>query len=212
MPMINFEQLYQALHANLKSSNGMEVSEEELFFGLYDGYNGVYPFLTANVTTPYTIAFSDLSQTGPVVVDLPPGAIYGVVDNAWMQPIHEIDGTPGKLLLVGPGQNAPKDFDGKIVQSDTFRVFYFYRALGTGEDAMALRTSVNAYKLSDTTNPPATKFVPYEPMPGDAIALNTQPRGMRFWELVNSYVQREPMAERDRFFLCVAERPGHRKR
>ena len=115
MPMINFEQLYQALHANLKSSNGMEVSEGELFFGLYDGYNGVYPFLTANVTTPYTIAFSDLSQTGPIVVDLPPGAIYGVVDNAWMQPIHEIAGTPGKLLLVGPGQNAPKDFDGKIV-------------------------------------------------------------------------------------------------
>ena len=202
MPMINFEQLYQALHANLKSSNGMEVSEGELFFGLYDGYDGVYPFLTANVTTPYTIAFSDMSQTGPIVVDLPPGAIYGVVDNAWMQPIHEIDGTPGKLLLVGPGQNAPKDFDGKIVQSDTFRVLYFYRSLGTGEAAKALRTSVKAYKLSEATNPPATKFVQYDPKPGDAIALNTQPRGMRFWELVNTYVQREPMAERDRFFYA----------
>ena len=202
MPMMNFEQLYPALHANLKTSNGMDVSEEDIFFGLYDGYDGVYPFMTANVTTPYTIGFSDLSQTGPIVVDLPPGAIYGVVDNAWMQPIHEIDGKPGKLLLVGPGQKYPKDFDGKIIQSDTFRVFYFYRALGTGDEAKKLRTAVQAYKLSDAAKPPKTKFVKYEPKPGDKIALNTQPRDMQFWELVNTYVQREPMADRDRFFYA----------
>jgi hypothetical protein len=202
MPMMNFEQLYPALHANLKTSNGMDVSEEDIFFGLYDGYDGVYPFMTANVTTPYTIGFSDLSQTGPIVVDLPPGAIYGVVDNAWMQPIHEIDGKPGKLLLVGPGQKYPKDFDGKIIQSDTFRVFYFYRALGTGDKAKQLRTAVQAYKLSDAAKPPKTKFVKYEPKPGDKIALNTQPRDMQFWELVNTYVQREPMADRDRFFYA----------
>lgn len=202
MPMMNFEQLYPALHANLKTSSGMDVSEEDIFFGLYDGYDGVYPFMTANVTTPYTIGFSDLSQTGPIVVDLPPGAIYGVVDNAWMQPIHEIEGKPGKLLLVGPGQKYPKDFDGKIVQSDTFRVFYFYRALGTGDEAKALRTSVKAYKLSDAAKPPKTKFVKYAPKPGDKIALNTQPRDMQFWELVNTYVQREPMADRDRFFYA----------
>ena len=196
MPMMNFEQLYPALLSNLKAS------EDEIFFGLYDGYDGVYPFMTANVTTPYTIALSDLSKTGPVVVDLPPGAIYGVVDNAWMQPIHEIEGEPGKLLLVGPGQDYPKDFDGKIVQSDTFRVLYFYRALGIGDEAKKLRTAVQAYKLSEAANPPKTRFVKYEPKPGDTIALNTQPRDMRFWELVDAYVQREPMAERDRFFYA----------
>ena len=196
MPMMNFEQLYPALLSNLKAS------EDEIFFGLYDGYDGVYPFMTANITTPYTIAFSDLSKTGPVVVDLPPGAIYGVIDNAWMQPIHEIEGEPGKLLLVGPGQDYPKDFDGKIVQSDTFRVLYFYRALGTGDEAKKLRTAVQAYKLSEAANPPKTRFVKYEPKPGDTIALNTQPRDMQFWELVDAYVQREPMAERDRFFYA----------
>ena len=30
--MMNFEQLYPALHANLKTSNGMDVSEEDIFF------------------------------------------------------------------------------------------------------------------------------------------------------------------------------------
>jgi len=196
MPMMNFEQLYPALLSNLKAS------EDDIFFGLYDGYDGVYPFMTANVTTPYTITLSDLSKTGPVVVELPPGAIYGVVNNAWMQPIHEIDGKPGKLLLVGPGQDHLKDFDGKIVQSDTFRVLYFYRALGTGAEATKLRTAVKAYKLSEAAKPPKTRFVKYDPKPGDKIAINTQPRDMRFWELVNAYVQREPMADRDRFFYA----------
>jgi hypothetical protein len=188
MPMMNFYQLYPALTSNMK------VREDEVFFGLYDGYDGVYPFMTANVTTPYTIGMSDLSKTGPVVVEIPPGQIYGVVDNAWMQPIKEINGKPGKLLVVGPGQKYPKAFKGEIIQSDTFLVLYFYRALGTGAEAQKLRTAVKAYKLSEANNPPKTKFMKYEPKPGDKIALNTQPRDMRFWELVNAYVQKEPIA------------------
>ena len=196
MPMMNFYQLYPAMLSNQK------MSEDEVFFSLCDGYDGVYPYMTANVTTPYTIAMSDLSKTGPVVLDLPAGEIFGVVNNAWMQPIHEIDGKPGKLLMVGPGQQVPKDFKGKIVQSDTFLVLYFYRALGTGKEAAELRTAVQAYKLSEAKNPPKTKFIKYEPKPGDKVALNTQPRDMRFWELVNGYVQKEPLADRDRFFYA----------
>ena len=169
---------------------------------MYDGYDGVYPFMTANVTTPYTIGMADLSKTGPVVVEIPPGEIYGVVDNAWMQPIKEIDGKPGKLLVVGPGQEHPEDFNGEIIQSDTFLVLYFYRALGTGAEAEKLRTAVKAYKLSEAGNPPKTRFIKYAPKPGEEVALNTQPRDMRFWELVDAYVQREPMADRDRFFYA----------
>ncbi len=55
---------------------------------------------------------------------------------------------------------------------------------------------------TDAAKPPKTKFVKYAPKPGDKIALNTQPRDMQFWELVNTYVQREPMADRDRFFYA----------
>ena len=109
----------------------------------------------------------------------------------------------GETIAGGAGTKiAQIDFDGKIVQSDTFRVFYFYRALGTGDEAKKLRTAVQAYKLSDAAKPPKTKFVKYAPKPGDKIALNTQPRDMQFWELVNTYVQREPMADRDRFFYA----------
>lgn len=196
MPMMNFYQLYPAMLSNQK------MSENDVFLSLCDGYEGVYPYMTANVTTPYTIGMSDLSVTGPLVLDIPAGAIFGVIDNAWMQPLKELNGKPGKLLLVGPGQDTPKNFKGEIIQSDTFLVLYFYRALGTGEAALKLRTEVQAYRLSDAANPPKTNFVRYEPKPGDTIALNTQPRDMRFWELVNEYVQREPMATRDRFFYA----------
>jgi len=196
MPMMNFYTLYPAMLSNQK------MTENDVFFSLCDGYDGVYPYMTANVTTPYTIGMSDLSVTGPLVLDLPAGAIYGVVDNAWMQPIKEINGKPGKLLLVGPGQDYPKDFKGEIIQSDTFLVLYFYRALGTGDEAKKLRTEVQVYKLSDAANPPKTNFVKYSPKPGDKVALNTQPRDIKFWELVNEYVQKEPMADRDRFFYA----------
>lgn len=197
MPMMNFYQLYPALLSNLN------ISGDEPVFGLYDGYDGVYPFMTANVTTPYTIAMSDLSKTGPVVVDIPPGKIYGVVNNAWMQPIKEINsGKQETLLLVGPGEAYPKDFKGEVIQSDTFMVLYFYRVLGTGKEVKKLRKAVKAYRLSDASKPPKTKFLKYAPKPGDKIALNTQPRDMRFWELVNAYVQKEPMADRDRFFYA----------
>jgi len=124
MPMMNFYQLYPALNSKLG------VRGDEPVFGLYDGYDGVYPFMTANVTTPYAIGMSDLSRTGPVVVDIPPGNIYGVVNNAWMEPTKEVNsGKQETLLLVGPGQAYPEDFKGEVVQSDTFMVLYFYRVL-----------------------------------------------------------------------------------
>ena len=197
MPVTSFYQLYGAFNSNLK------VDPNNPVIGLFEGYEAVYPYLTANVTTPYTIAMVDLSKTGPYVVNIPEGGVYGVADSAWQQPIKEIgSGKEEHLLFVGPGQEYPEDFKGEVIQSDTFVMLYFYRVLGTGADADKLKTAVTAYKLSAAANPPETKFITYSPKPGDKIALNTQPRDMKYWELVNDYVQKEPMADRDRFFYA----------
>ena len=126
MPIANFYQAFKASQANLK------VSGSDLAIGLYQGPDAVRMFLTANVTTPYTVTFFDLSRTGPVVFEIPEGGVFGVSDNAWQQPIKEINsGKAEKLLIVGPGQDYPKDFDGEVIQSDTFVNFLFYRVLGT---------------------------------------------------------------------------------
>ena len=106
------------------------------------------------------------------------------------------------MLIVGPGQDYPKDFDGEVIQSGTFLNLLFYRVLGVGPEAGALKTAVKAYKLSDAANPPKTRFIPFTPNTNDPIAYNTQPTDMGYWELGNEMVQNEPMADRDRFFYA----------
>jgi hypothetical protein len=206
LPITSIYQLVDALKSNL----GVDGNEPEI--GLYQGYSSVYPFLTANRTTPYTVSVVDLSKTGPLVVNIPAGGVYGVANDAWEKPIKEIDsGKAETLLFVGPGQKYPKDFKGEIIQSDTFIMLYFYRVLGTGPKADKLKTAVKAYKLSDAANPPPTKFITYDPKKGDKVGLNTQPRDMTYWELVNDYVQKEPMADRDRFFYAWLRDLGIKK-
>jgi len=74
--------------------------------------------------------------------------------------------------------------------------------LGTGAEADKLKTAVTSYKLSEAANPPKTKYVIFNPKPEDKVAIGTPPEDMRYWELVNAYVQKEPMADRDRFFYA----------
>ena len=197
MPITSFYQIHKAAKANLG------FSDDEVVIGTYEGYDAVYPFVTANVTTPYTSSNVDLSATGPLVVNIPAGGIFGVANNAWQEPIKEIgSGKAERLLFVGPGQEYPKDFKGEIVHSDTYIFGYFYRVLGTGAEADKLKTAVTAYKLSDAANSPETKYVSFNPKPGDKVSIGTAPEGMGYWELVNAYVQKEPMADRDRFFYA----------
>ncbi|MFW2438102.1 MAG: DUF1254 domain-containing protein [Arenicellales bacterium] len=198
MPITSFYQSYKATNKNLGLND-----DAEPVIGLYEGYDAVYPFLTANVTTPYTISGVDLSATGPLVVNIPAGSVFGVANNAWQEPIKEIgSGIKESLLFVGPGQEYPKDFKGEIIHNDTFMLLYFYRVLGVGAEAEKLKTAVTAYKLSDAANPPKTRYVSFNPKSGDDVAIGTQPIGMEYWELVNEYVQKEPMADRDRFFYA----------
>lgn len=197
MPITSFYQNYKSSKKNLGNN------DNEVVIGIHQGYDAVYPFITANVTTPYTVSNIDLSSTGPVIVNIPEGGIFGVANNAWQEPIKEIgSGEKESILFVGPGQDYPKDFAGEIVHSDTYILGYFYRVLSTGTDAEELKTAVTTYKLSEADNPPETKYITFDPKPGDNVAIGTQPMGMEFWELVNQYVQKEPMADRDRFFYA----------
>ncbi len=206
MPAVSFYQMVNVFQENLKGDPNEPV------IGLFSGYDGVYVWLTANVTTPYTISFLDLAKTGPVVVEIPAGGVYGAANNAWQEPIKEINsGKAEKLLFVGPGQDFPDDFEGEVIRSNTYKMVYFYRVLGTGPEAEKLKTSVKAYRLKDQDNPPATKIIEYDPKPGDKVIIGTPPEDMRFWDLVNDYVQAEPLADRDRFFYAWLQDLGIEK-
>jgi len=206
MPAVSFHMMFEVYQGMTKAA------PDEPVIVLCSGYDGVYPWLTANVVTPYTVSFLNLKHTGPVVVEIPAGGIYGVANNAWQQPIKEINsGKAEKLLFVGPGQEAPSNFEGEVVQSDTYKMLYFYRVLTTGPEAEKLKTGVKAYRLKDSANPPTTKFVVYNPQPGDTSLRNTPPVDETFWEIINEYVQLEPLADRDRFFYAWLQDMGIEK-
>ena len=51
-------------------------------------------WLTANDTTIYALTNVDLGKSGPVVVEIPPGAIVGMIDDFWQRSIADV-GLPG---------------------------------------------------------------------------------------------------------------------
>ena len=69
-------------------------------------------WLTANDTTIYALANVDLGKSGPVVVEIPPGAIVGMIDDLWQRSIADVglpgpDGAKGgRSLLLPPGDQA----------------------------------------------------------------------------------------------------------
>jgi hypothetical protein len=114
--------------------------------------------------------------------------------------------TGGKVLLLGPGHKAPDDTSGyHVVQMPTRFAFIGYRILDRSEkDKLAPLTKL--YPPSERNNP----------MPPKVIAATkdytqSQPRGLAYWEAVHELIQREPVEERDRFFLAMLRDLGIEK-
>lgn len=128
--------------------------------------------ITANSTTPYITAFTDLRK-GPVVLELPvasdEGSVYGQVVDAWQLTIADVGpsgldkGKGGKLLFTPPG------YTGKIpkgyihVASPNFRVALAFRSVrAPGKsvaDAYKYAQKLRMYYLSEAANPPKQRFV-----------------------------------------------------
>src|SRR6476659_7800563 len=82
----------------------------------YEARRGI---LTANATTPYYLGVADLSA-GQLVLDLPARGVQGGASDAWQTTMPGTE-TPGKYLVLAPGQDASGDVSGYIVRrSPTF--------------------------------------------------------------------------------------------
>ena len=79
----------------------------------YVSYRDRLGLITANATTPYTLNFFDLHETGPLVIELPPGPTAGGVSDFWQRECGVLgemgpdQGRGGKYLLVPPGATPP---------------------------------------------------------------------------------------------------------
>ncbi len=128
--------------------------------------------ITANSSTPYITAFSDLSQ-GPSVLEIPEagpdGSLYGQVVDHWQITIADIGpsgldkGKASKYLFT------PPNYDGEIptgyihVASPSYRIAFAFRSVRAPgksvEDAYAYAKRLRMYRLNEATNPPQQKFI-----------------------------------------------------
>ena len=134
-PAVSFE----SIRLTAKQDLGMDFND----LGIADNF--VDPksvWLTANDTTIYAFVNIDVGQ-GPVVIEIPPGAIVGLLDDFWQRSLADVGlpgpdaGNGGKFLLLPPG------YDGDVPRPATT---YFGRRCTT-------TTSWCAASSSTTTCP-----------------------------------------------------------
>jgi hypothetical protein len=169
--------------------------------------------LTGNATTPYILATVNLESTGPFVIEVPAGKTAGMVDDFWQRPITDI-GLPGpdqgkgaKYLITPPGYKGSKPSGYKVFESPTNNIFIATRMLEADpKKAAALQSKFRSYAYKDRANPPKNLY----PQPSAKYFFGP-PRGMAFWERLHEILNREVVAERDRFFMAMLKRVGIEK-
>jgi hypothetical protein len=203
MPAVNFELLYQGMVDSKGAWNQIVYWSR-----LPDWKNQT---LTPNPGTVYLHPFYN-TKDGPVVMEIPPadtGSLVGGIDDGWQTALEDVGpagvdkGKGGKYLILPPDYSGTPP-DGYIaLKSSTYAGFVILRSSlkSTGDkdvaDAVAYGKRVKLYPLAQAADPPATKFV-------DAIDVvydSTIPYDMRFFEMLDRFVQREPWVERDKAMI-----------
>ncbi|SPB14517.1 hypothetical protein NOV72_01759 [Caballeronia novacaledonica] len=128
--------------------------------------------ITANSTTPYITAFTDLRK-GPVVLEVPAasseGSVYGQVVDAWQFTIADVGpsgldkGHGARFLFTAPGYKGsiPKGY--LHVASPNFRIALAFRSVRapgkTAADAYQYAQRLKMYYLSEAAHPPKQRFI-----------------------------------------------------
>lgn len=128
--------------------------------------------ITANSSTPYITAFTDL-QKGPVVLELPAasdeGSVYGQVVDAWQLTIADVGpsgldkGKGGKLLFTPPGYTGEVPAGYIHVPSPNYRIALAFRSVRapgkTAADAYRYAKKLRMYYLAQAGDPPQQRFI-----------------------------------------------------
>ena len=86
----------------------------------------------------------------------------------------------------------------------------FYRTLEPDQaKGEALAKRIRVYPWAQRDNPPAIRFL--KPDPDKFANFVTMPRGMKYWEQLAAMAQREPVEDRDRFFMAMLRPLGIEK-
>ena len=205
IPIASFSNLQYYLHEVFKFEQTELVN--------FDTMPHKLGILKANVTTPYIVAQPDLSKTGPVVIDVPGGEIAGMVNDFWERPVTDLGlvgpdkGKGAKYLITPPGYKGEQPQGYIVFESPTNNIFIAIRLIESDpKKAQALKNAFNLYAYKDRANPKKQTY----PTPPEKYFFGP-PRGMAFWERLHEILNREVVAERDRFFMAMLKRVGIEK-
>ncbi|MDR6906077.1 hypothetical protein J2X63_001763 [Agromyces sp. 3263] len=182
----------------------------------YLSYRDRLGLITANATTPYILNFFDLSDTGPLVIELPAGPTAGGVSDFWQREVGAMGemgpdrGQGGKYVILAPGVDAPDGLaeDYRTLRSSGVNIMFGFRTLDPDPaHADALVRAVRIYPYADRENPAPTRIV----SPDGRAWTGDQPRGLDYWRRLHEIYQSEVVDERDRFYLAMLKQLGIEK-
>ena len=202
IPLIGFVnwQLHQADELGLK--NGQLVYAET--------YDEKVCCLTLNATTPYVWGFVDLNESGPYVIEVPPGGqVRGAVSDMWQIQVTQMT-RPGKYLFVGPYQEVPAgaESEGYIINHSPMNNFFVGIRLMPEDEAkrLALLDKIKIYPFSERKKPKKMDHI----RPNKEWYAH-QPRSMEYWKALHTSINREPVREMDRYYMAMLKKLGIEK-
>ncbi len=209
-PAVSFE----SIRLTAKQDLDMDYND----FGIADNFvDPKSAWLTANDTTIYAFVNIDVSQ-GPVAIEIPPGAIVGLMDDFWQRSVTDVGlpgpdaGKGGTFVLLPPG------YDGEIPASGYFPLrarMNNHNLLVRGiianknevADAVQRVHQTKVYPWSERDNPTPNKFVSISGKPIDT----TPPGGIEYWARLANVIDNNPVQEHDRFFMAMLKPLGIEK-
>ena len=201
IPVVSMSQWQHEHMATLGAENGQIV-----FIESYDDRAGG---LTYNSTTPYVLPFIDLAD-GPWVAVMPEGEVRGAAHDMWQIAITRMT-EPGKYLFVGPGQEVPQDAEAqgyKVAKSPSMNLLVGIRLMATDEKKrLEDLDQIQVYPYTERNDPNPRGYLRPEGKPWMAAA----PKGFAYFERLDQWLQKEPVAERDRFFMAMLKPLGIEK-
>jgi hypothetical protein len=209
-PAVSFE----SVRLGAKRDLGADLND----FVIADNYAGPNAvWLTANDTTIYALTNVDLGKSGPLVIEIPPGAIVGILDDFWQRSLTDLglpgpDGPKGgKFLVLPPGYKGNAPQTGYHVLQGTMNNYnVMIRGIVQNNDkdaAVANVKRVKVYPLGESANPKPTKFFTMSGKPSNTLP----PQGMEFWERLSTVVNNNPVQARDLFFMGMLKPLGLEK-